>query len=73
MHQNRQHVSNHADCLEDDINNIYSAFVMFISSLVAADDLEHDDTVPRDSEEDTLLKHKADKHKTSSVIATSSE
>ena len=46
---------------------------MFISSLVAADDLEHDDTVPRDSEEDTLLKHKADKRKTSSVIATTSE
>ena len=46
---------------------------MFISSLVAADDLEHDDTVPRDSEEDTLLKHKADKPNKSSVIATKRE
>ena len=56
--------------LDDDI---YSAFVMFISSLVAADDLEHDDTVPCDSEEDTLLKHKANKPKKGSVIATKRE
>ena len=46
---------------------------LFISSLVATDDLEHDDTVPCDSEEDTLLKHKADKPNKSSVIATKRE